>query len=330
MTPPDPTIGARQVAHELARMVARASTRGDLPDRFVQELLGATDHDGALAILLEAGDGAGGTLAPDVLAELAEGLVTSADRVRRSRAIVPLLESLRHHPALAARLLARDEVLQALVGGPRRPRLERALVRVLEAVAPLRAPGTVAAVVRRCADEDGLGRLARGVVALLLESFDELAGLVLGIEEWTPLDRADVERLVARLREDPVQHSRLSTRCAEHGRARMLVALLVELDPVRAVETALARSMALFGLLAPGADEPAERAAYLRVVTGLMRLTGLQLLLAERPDVVPAEVAAAWPGGPDGTRLPVGRLDRERIAGLVVALDRHELLRVPS
>lgn len=153
MTDPDPTAGARQVAQELARMVAQASMRGSLPAGFVDQLLSAPDQDGALAILLEVGDGTGRALAPGVLGQLAEGLITTPERVRRSRAIVPLLESLRHHPDLAARLLARDEVWGSLVGGSRRPRLDRALVRLLETVAPLRSPGTLGAAVRRLGGE---------------------------------------------------------------------------------------------------------------------------------------------------------------------------------
>ena len=147
MTAPDPTADARQVAVELARMVGRVSARGDLPEAFADQLL-APEADGALAILLDTADtaqpGSGGALGPDLLARLAEGLITSADRVSRSRAVVPLVESLRHHPEVAAELLAREELLDALVGGPRRPRLDRALVRVLLAVAPLRSPATVA------------------------------------------------------------------------------------------------------------------------------------------------------------------------------------------
>ena len=70
----------------------------------------------------------------------------------------------------------------------------------------------------------------------------------------------------------------------------------------------------------PTRTGPAGRAAYLRVVTPLMRLTALQLLLAERPDLVPAAVVAAWPTDPaDGRRLPVGGLDRVGIAALVGA-----------
>ena len=329
MTDPDPTAGARQVAQELARMVARASTRGDLPPGFVQQLLEAPDHDGALAILLQVGDGNDGTFAPDILEELAEGLITSADRVRRSRAVVPLLEALRRHPELAARLLARDDVLGAVVGGPRRPMLDRAMVRVLEAVAPLRSSATVAAVVRRLGEEDAdLDRLARGVTALLLESFDDLAGLVLGVKAWMPLQLDDLRRLVGRLRANPIELSRLSTRCAEHGRARMLVAMLTEADAVAGLERALGRAIALFELLAPDPAEPHERAAYLRVVTDLMRLTALQLLAGERSELASADVTDAWPCDDEGTRLPLGQLDRVRIAEVVASMDRHGLLLV--
>ena len=192
----------------------------------------------------------------------------------------------------------------------------------------MRAPSTVAAVVRRFGRADApLDRLSRGVVALLLESFDDLAGLALGVDAWGPLDPDDLGRLVGRLREDPIQLSRLSTRCAEHGRGRMLVALST--DPDR-LDDALAQSVRLFGLLAPdGERDPAGRAAYLRVVTHLMRLTALQLLLGERPDLVPAAVASSWPTDPaDGRRLPVGGLDRERIVWVVRCLDEHALLTV--
>lgn len=309
-------------------MVGRVSARGELPEGFADQLL-SPDHDGALAILLDAGDDPRRGLAPELLRQLAEGLITSPARVGRSRAVVPLLESLRRHPDLAAALLAREEVLEALVAGPRRPRLDRALVRVLEAVAPLRSQATVAAVVRRLGRPDvDLDRLAGGVTALLLESFDDLAGLALGAEGWTPLDQDDLARLVGRLREHPVQVSRLSTRCAEHGRGRMLVALLT--DP-GSLDEALARSVALFGLLAPaGTTDPAERSAYLRVVTRLMRLTALQLELTERPDAVPAGVLAAWPLDDRGARKAVGRLDRVELDRLVRVLDDHALLVVPS
>jgi hypothetical protein len=323
MTTPDPAAGAREVAHELALMVGRMSLRGDLPEHFAQDLLDP-ERDGALSILLEAADTPPQGLGADLLGQLAEGLVTSADRVNRSRAVVPLLESLRRHPDLAAGLLTREEVLDALVSGPRRPRLDRALVRVLEAVAPLRAPLTVAAVVRRFGRADvDLDRLARGVTALLLESFDDLAGLALDVGDWMPVDRADLDRLLARVREHPVHLSRLSTRCAEHGRARMLVALTA--DPAL-LEASLRDSVATFGILAPpeSTDAPG-RATYLRVVTNLMRLTALQLLLAERPDLVPAEVADAWPVQ-DGTRLQVGALDRDGVARLAACLDAHALL----
>lgn len=326
MTTPDPAAGARQVAHELALLVGRVSARGDLPEGFAEQLL-APDHDGALAILLETGDDPRRGLAPELLRQLAEGLITTSERVSRSRAVVPLLESLRHHPALAAGLLVRDEVLEALVSGPRRPRLDRALVRVLEAVAPVRSQATVAAVVRRFGRADvGLDRLAGGVTALLLESFDDLAGLALGVQSWTPLSTEDLIRLVGRLREHPVQLSRLSTRCAEHGRGRMLVALLGDRG---SLEEALSRSVELFGFLAPaGTTDPPERAAYLRVATRLMRLTALQLLLLERPDTVPPGVRTAWPVDDRGARRPVGRMGRDDLDHLVQVLDEHALLTV--
>ena len=198
MTAPDPTADARVVAVELARMVGRVSARGDLPESFADQLL-APEADGALAILLDTADTAqhasGGGLGPGLLARLADGLITSADRVSRSRAVVPLVESLRRHPEVAAELLAREEVLDALVGGPRRPRLERALVRVLQAVAPLRSPATVATVVRRLGRGGvDLDRLAHGVTALLVECFDDLAGLSLGVDEWTELSIDDLTR----------------------------------------------------------------------------------------------------------------------------------------
>lgn len=153
--------------------------------------------------------------------------------------------------------------------------------------------------------------------------------MVLGLDGWTDLSCNDVTRLVRRLRDDPVQLGRLATRCAEHGRGRMLVALVVEADPVRGVTEALVRSVEVFGLLAPDPGEPAERAAYLRVVTSLMRLTALQLLLLEQPQRVPAEVVTAWPIDTDGERLSVGRLDRDRVSALLQVLDEHELLLVP-
>ena len=201
MTVPDPTADARLVAAELARMVGRVSARGDLPESFADQLL-APEADGALAILIDTADtgqrASGGGLGPELLARLADGLITSPDRVSRSRAVVPLVESLRHHPEVAAELLAREEAVDALVAGPRRPRLERALVRVLLAVAPLRSPAAVATVVRRLGRADvDLDRLANGVTALLVECFDDLAGLSLGVEEWTELSIADLNRLVA-------------------------------------------------------------------------------------------------------------------------------------
>ena len=330
MTDPDPTAGARQVAQELARMVARASTRGDLPPGFVQQLLEAPDHDGALAILLEVGDGNDGTFAPDILEELAEGLITSAERVRRSRAVVPLLEALRRHPELAARSLARDDVLGAVVGGPRRPMLDRAVVRVLEAVAPLRPSATVAAVVRRLGEDDAdLDRLARGVTALLLESFDDLAGLALGVDDWMPLRLDDLRSArragCARTRSSSAACPPAAPSTAAPGCWWRWSPIPILVD---GLEQALGRSIALFELLAPGPDEPHERAAYLRVVTDLMRLTALQLLAGERPDLVSADVTDAWSCDAEGTRLPLGRLDRARIAEVVTSMDRHELLRV--
>ena len=95
-------------------MVGRVSARGDLPESFADQLL-APAADGALAILLDTADTAqrasGGGLGPGLLARLADGLITSADRVSRSRAVVPLVESLRRHPEVAAELLAREEFL---------------------------------------------------------------------------------------------------------------------------------------------------------------------------------------------------------------------------
>ena len=321
---PDPAAGAREVAQELALLVARVSARDDLPADFAAELL-EPDHDGALSILLEASDQPGRGLAPGLLAQLVEGLATTADRVSRSRAVVPLVESLRHHPELAAELLAREEVLEALVAGPRRPRLDRALVRVLEAVAPLRAPRTVASVVRRLGRPDVRDRLSRGAAALLLESFDDLAGLALGVDDWMPLEVEELAALVRRLREDPVLLSRLSTRCAAHGRGRMLVALTN--DPAL-LDGALQQSVRLFAFLAPDADQDeAGRAAYLRVVTRLMRLTALQLLLAERPDLVPPRW---WPRGrstrPAGTGFRWVASTATGSSAIVESLDAHSLL----
>ena len=177
-----------------------------------------------------------------------------------------------------------------LVGGPRRPRLDRALVRVLQAVAPLRSPAAVANVVRRLGRPGvDLDRLAHGVTALLVECFDDLAGLSLGVEAWSELSTDDLTRMVSRLHAHPVEMSRLSTRCAEHGRARMLVALTN--DPTTLGESTRARAVQLFAVLAP--RQPAERRAYLEVVSKLMRVTALQLLLDHRPEDVPAEVADA-------------------------------------
>jgi len=333
MTVPDPTADARLVAAELARMVGRVSARGDLPESFADQLL-APEADGALAILIDTADtgqrASGGGLGPELLARLADGLITSPDRVSRSRAVVPLVESLRHHPEVAAELLAREEAVDALVAGPRRPRLERALVRVLLAVAPLRSPAAVATVVRRLGRADvDLDRLANGVTALLVECFDDLAGLSLGVEEWTELSTADLNRLVRRLHSHPVEMSRLSTRCATHGRGRMLVALTN--DPATLGES-LGQAVQVFSALAP--QEPGERRAYLEVVSKLMRVTALQLLLEQRPDDVPAALADAWAceaTGPDaGERLPVGRLDRGGLDVLLAAMDQHGVLPVPE
>jgi len=336
MTVPDPTADARQVAVELARMVGRVSARGDLPESFAVQLL-APEADGALAILLDTADtgdtgqtASGGGLGPELLAGLAEGLITSTERVSRSRAVVPLVESLRHHPGVAAELLAGEKLLDALVAGPRRPRLDRALVRVLLAVAPLRSSATVANVVRRLGRPGvDLDRLAHGVTALLVECFDDLAGLSLGIDAWTDLATDDLTRLVGRLHGHPVEMSRLSTRCAEHGRARMLVALTS--DPA-SLGASLDEAMQLFAVLAP--QEPAERRAYLEVVSKLMRVTALQLLLDHRPEDVPPEVAEAWAcevsGPKQGERLPVGRLDRRRLETVLQAMDQHGMLPVPE
>jgi hypothetical protein len=333
MTAPDPTADARQVAVELARTVGRVSSRGDLPESFADQLL-APEADGALAILLDTADtaqrGQRGDLGPGLLARLADGLITSADRVSRSRAVVPLVESLRHHPEVAAELLAREEVVDALVGGPRRPRLDRALVRVLQAVAPLRSPTAVANVVRRLGRPGvDLDRLAQGVTALLVECFDDLAGLSLGVECWSELSTDDLTRMVSRLHAYPVEMSRLSTRCAEHGRARMLVALAN--DP-STFEESLGQAVRLFAVLAP--RQPAERRAYLEVVWKLMRVTALQLLLEHRPEDVPGEVADAWAcevtGPEQGERLPVGRLDRPSLDALLGAMDQQGMLLVPE
>jgi hypothetical protein len=333
MTVPDPTADARQVAVELARMVGRVSARGDLPKSFADQLL-APEADGALAILIDTADTAqtasGGGLGPGLLTRLAGGLITSADRVGRSRAVVPLVESLRHHPEVAAELLAREEFVDALVGGPRRPLLDRALVRVLRAVAPLRSPSAVATVVRRLGRPGvDLDRLAHGVTALLVECFDDLAGLSLGVDAWTGLTTDDLTRLVGRLHGHPVEMSRLSTRCAEHGRARMLVALTN--DPPTLGE-GLSRAVQLFAILSP--QKPAERRAYLDVVSKLMRVTALQLLLDHRPEDVSAAVADAWAceesGPKQGERLPVGRLDRPSLETLLQAMDQHGVLPVPE
>ncbi len=329
MTEPDPSSGAREVAEQLARVVARASARGSLPAGFVDRLLSSPDHDGALAILLEVSETSGSPLAPEVVHDLAEGLLTSVQKVRSSRAVAPLLEVLLRHPEMAAELMARDEVLHAVVGGPRRPRVERAVARVLQRVAPLRRPETVAAVVRRLGDEDvSLERLGRAAAALLAESFDGIAGLVLGADAWLPLDRDDLDLALARLRRDQVVASRLSTRCAEHGRARMLVALTFDPDDI---EPALQDAVDVFAALAPvTGTPPPERRAFLRVVTDLMRLTALQLMLLERPDLVPAAVAGCWPEDAAGHRTPVGKMGRADSAQVLAALDRQGMLVVST
>ena len=183
MTAPDPTADARLVAVELAHMVGRVSARGNLPESFADQLL-APEADGALAILIDTADTAARLRRwprPGAARPARRRSDHLPDRVSRSRAVVPLVESLRHHPEIAAELLSREQAVDALVGGPRRPRLERALVRVLLAVAPLRSPATVATVVRRLGRADvDLDRLAHGVTALLVECFDDLAGMSLG------------------------------------------------------------------------------------------------------------------------------------------------------
>ena len=162
-----------------------------------------------------------------------------------------------------------------------------------------------------------------------MESFDDLAGLSLGVDEWSELSIDDLTRMVSRLHAHPVEMSRLSTRCAEHGRARMLVALAN--DPSTLGES-LGHAVQLFGVLAP--QEPAERRAYLDVVSKLMRVTALQLLLDQCPEDVPADVAGAWAcevtGPTQGERLPVGRLDRGRLEALLQAMDQHGVLPVPQ
>ena len=67
-------------------------------------------------------------------------------------------------------------------------RLDRALVRVLLAVAPLRSAGhgrdrRTPSRPYRAVDLD---RLAHAVTALLVECFDDLAGLSLGVEDVEP------------------------------------------------------------------------------------------------------------------------------------------------
>ena len=65
-----------------------------------------------------------------------------------------------------------------------------------------------------------------------------------------------------------------------------------------------------------------------------MRVTALQLLLDQRPEDVPAAVAGAWAceatGSNAGERLPVGRLERERLDVLLLAMDEHGVLPVPE
>ena len=149
------------------------------------------------------------------------------------------------------------------------------------------------------------------------------------MDGWTDLSIDDLTRMVSRLHAHPVEMSRLSTRCAEHGRGRMLVALAN--DPATLGES-LGHAVQLFAVLAP--QEPAERRAYLDVVSKLMRVTALQLLLDQGPDDVPAEVADAWAceaTGPNhGERLPVGRLDRARLKALLQAMDQQGVLPVPE
>ena len=121
-------------------MVARVSARGDLPEAFAAGLL-APDHDGALSILLEASDRPGRGLAPDAprparrgaLSRAPSGWLAPAPRSRCSSPCVTI-------PSSPPGCWPGTSVLEALVAGPRRPRLDRALVRVLEAVAPVRSP----------------------------------------------------------------------------------------------------------------------------------------------------------------------------------------------
>ena len=92
-----------------------------------------------------------------------------------------------------------------------------------------------------------------------------------------------------------------------------------------------AQLMLLADALAPVVGTPPlERRAFLRVVTDLMRLTALQLMLLERPDLVPAAVAGAWPEDAAGHRTPVGRMARTDSARVLAALDRQEMLVVST
>jgi hypothetical protein len=163
---------------------------------------------------------------------------------------------------------------------------------------------------------------------MLVESFDDLAGLAVGVEGWIPVSVEELTRLLSRLHEDPEASRRLFRRAAEHGRARMLVAVV---DGPAPLTTALRRSVELFEFLVPAEGaEPTARAEHLAHVAGLMRVTALQLLLGERPGEVPAGVAAAWPRDDLGRRLPVSLLDDRATDALLGALDEHDLLPFPG
>ena len=331
MTAPDPTADARQVAVELARMVARVSARGDLP-RVRRRPAARPGADGALAILLDSAD----TVSPH-----RERPRTGPARPSRrgtdhlGRPGQPLARCGAAGGVAAApprgrrELLARDEILDALVGGPRRPRLDRALVRVLQAVAPLRSPATVATVVRRLGRPGvDLDRLAHGVTALLVECFDDLAGLSLGVDAWTscpPMTWPGWSPAARASRGDePALHPVRGARARpDAGRAGQ--------RPDHPGDS-LGQAVQLFSVLAP---QETGRTAGLPG-RGLEADAGDGTAAVARPPTGGRadRVADAWAGevsGPEqGERLPVGRLDRPRLEHSAGSMDQHGMLPVPE
>ena len=211
---------------------AAASARGDLPGSFADELLSAPDHDGALAILLEAGGGhrpavrrrSGRTCS----AELADGLFCSVDRVSRSGRRRPCSRPAAPpragrpgagpRPGPASRCSAVPGALGS--NGPWSGRWRRSR--------RCDVPATLAAVVRRprAIPPSPWTASRGGVTTLLVESFDDLAGLALGVEGWIPVSVEEITRLLRRLARGHGCSRRLSRRAAEHGRARLLVAVV--------------------------------------------------------------------------------------------------------